>query len=306
MKKVVFVAGAPYSGTTVLDLMLGNDPVGFSCGELADYLKPIKWFHAREMCGCGNSKCTFWKEVKTLKQASPYPAIFEKKPEVNFVVDSSKHPPWIARQAILLERQNIATRRVLIWKSPLEIAQSFAKRGLEDQWVKTWINYHKFFFSVSQEAHFVAYSDLINDKSVLPRLCNALDISFFEGKELYWEKSHHVLGGNQSARVHLYDKDTNLFAHSNSIIQKDTGRAVDHRAVKKDDAIDSGLKSRVDQQVLEQPEIRKILKFLEASRSESHCSLVVVPSDLKMPFVSKQARIARSKAREILGTIRFT
>ena len=60
---VVFVAGAGRSGTTLLDLMLGQVPGFFSCGELA-----YVWdrsFREDQLCGCGERfhACPFWTEV---------------------------------------------------------------------------------------------------------------------------------------------------------------------------------------------------------------------------------------------------
>jgi len=61
--KVIFVAGAGRSGSTLLDLMLGASPGAVSVGELRHI-----WnlgFVQDEFCGCGEafSACPFWRQV---------------------------------------------------------------------------------------------------------------------------------------------------------------------------------------------------------------------------------------------------
>jgi len=59
----VFVAGAGRSGTTLLDLLLGQVPGFFSCGELA-YVW-TRSFREDQLCGCGEAfhACPFWRDV---------------------------------------------------------------------------------------------------------------------------------------------------------------------------------------------------------------------------------------------------
>jgi hypothetical protein len=77
MKTVIFVGGSSYSGSTLLDLMLANAPDGFSCGEVSQMFHPYKKHHFNLVCGCGNSDCTLWSEVKQAGADKLYDTIFE-------------------------------------------------------------------------------------------------------------------------------------------------------------------------------------------------------------------------------------
>jgi len=63
LKEILYIGGAGRSGSTLLDMILGNVPGFFSLGETLDF-----WQHAsiHDMrCGCGEmlEKCPFWSVV---------------------------------------------------------------------------------------------------------------------------------------------------------------------------------------------------------------------------------------------------
>ena len=45
MKQVIFVGSTSYSGSTFFDMTLGNDPTGFSCGEVYAFFHPFRPHH---------------------------------------------------------------------------------------------------------------------------------------------------------------------------------------------------------------------------------------------------------------------
>ena len=61
--KVVFIGGCGRSGTTLLDLMLGQNPSCFSLGEVYHIWK--RGFIENQLCGCGVPfrSCNFWQSV---------------------------------------------------------------------------------------------------------------------------------------------------------------------------------------------------------------------------------------------------
>ena len=59
MKKVIFIGGTSYSGSTFFDMILANDPKGFSCGEVNALFNPYRPHHTDPLCGCGDINCDF-------------------------------------------------------------------------------------------------------------------------------------------------------------------------------------------------------------------------------------------------------
>jgi len=208
-KKVIFIGGTSYSGSTLLDMILANDEKGFSLGEVKSYFYPTKKHHINPLCGCGNEDCNIPELINDIKLGNLYSKLFEKYPEIDFIIDSSKSPFWIYKQSKKLQKQGIDVKNVLIWKTPLELAKSFYKRGRGDIWKKKWIEYHKRYFSFIKNYKTVKYKDLVSDSNVLKELCEYLQIPFFIGKYNYWEKTHHTFFGNKSAKMHLYKNYNN-------------------------------------------------------------------------------------------------
>jgi hypothetical protein len=217
-KKVIFVGGTSYSGSTFFHLTIANDPKGFAVGEVKHLFRPTKERHTRPTwaCGCGDPDCTLWSQVKKNGEAHLYETIFELHPEVEFIVDASKNVVWIDDQINYLAGQGIEVRNIVIWKTLLEYAHSLRKRnrlgakgGAE---LASWPQYHRNFYSFVETFRAVKYAEYAqNQASVLQAACDYFGIPYFEGKERYWEKTHHSLGGNLSSRIHLYSKESDRY-----------------------------------------------------------------------------------------------
>ncbi|HDH57681.1 MAG TPA: hypothetical protein ENF16_03625, partial [Bacteroidetes bacterium] len=199
MKKVIFIGGTSFSGSTFLDMILANDPRGFSCGEVRALFHPWRPHHFNPECGCGDENCEVWRQVLQNGEKNLYETIFSLF-DVDFILDSSKDLFWIKKQMRYLGKQNVEVKNVLIWKTPLELAYSFKKRGRLKEWKKSWINYHRAYLTLIGPHLAVKYSDLTKDEKALIKICEYLEIPYFAEKIHYWEKTHHTLFGNTSAK----------------------------------------------------------------------------------------------------------
>lgn len=220
MKTVIFIGGTSFSGSTLLDMVLANDPHGFSCGEVHALFNPYRSHHIDPECGCGDASCEIWKQVLRGGSQHIYQTIFDLFPQVNFIVDSSKNQFWIKDQIQNLESTGISTKNVIIWKTPFEVAASFKKRNRLDDWERSWINYHRLYFSVVGNFRSVKYQDFAKTKNAtLENLCNYLGIDYFENKYQYWNDKQHTLFGNNSAKVHLYEKETQSYNQARNFLE---------------------------------------------------------------------------------------
>jgi hypothetical protein len=203
LKQVIFIGGTAYSGSTMLDMILANDPAGFSCGEVRYFFLPNSSFQATMGCGCQDPSCTIWQTLKLSGVQNFYKAIFEQFPTVQFIVDSSKDPFWIDAQSRQLARQGIRSKHLFIWKTPLESAASFKRRGQLAIWKKSWLSYHRLYATLIPNWQAVKYNDFVRSAEVRQKVCEYLEIPYFDGKEEYWQKQHHILFGNSNTLSHL-------------------------------------------------------------------------------------------------------
>ena len=163
-----------YSGSTFLDMILANDPRGFSCGEVHALFRPFRPHHLNPSCGCGRAGCPIWRTVKKLGVRHLYRSIFGLLPEIDFIVDSSKDPLWIDRQARYLRADGFTCKNILIWKSPAEMEASCRKRGHGNHWARKWTAYHRLYFSVVPHYAACSYGPLITDPTLLSAVCEYL------------------------------------------------------------------------------------------------------------------------------------
>jgi hypothetical protein len=235
-KKVIFIGGTSFSGSTFFHLTIANDPRGLGVGEVKNLFRPINERHASPswVCGCGDPHCDLWPRVKKNGEAHLYETIFELHPDVDFIVDASKNVVWIDDQMEILARQGIETRQVVIWKTLLEYAHSLHKRKRLDnkgERLAHWPQYHRNFYSFVDDFRAVKYANYArNNAAVLQTVADYLGIPYFEGKERYWEKTHHALGGNMSALVHLYTKESDRYRDVRNVQQYAQGENSENNA----------------------------------------------------------------------------
>lgn len=267
MKKVIFIGGTSFSGSTVLDMTLANDPHGFSCGEVNAMFYPYRSHHIAPECGCGKNSCNIWKETKSSGVRNLYTTIFKLFPNVEYIIDSSKDPYWIETHSRQLRTDGFDVKNVLIWKTPLEFAQSCNKRNRLPGWEQTWTDYHRLYFSLIPNFHLISYRDFTNEEFALKNLCRQLQISYFDSKKMFWQKEHHTLFGNTSAKIHLYNKDSETFKNAKKELVNTVSNSTNtipkkYKNIYYDDVNDKTLINHVKQGIDTNPYINTILKIL--------------------------------------------
>ena len=210
-KKVIFVGGSSYSGSTLLDMAISSGPDGFSAGEVYALFYPWQRWHIEPRCSCNDKMCSIWTAIKKKGVGRLYFEIFKMFPNIKYIVDSSKDPLWISANSKKLKLKGIECKNILIYKTPLEFAYSKYKRG-STKWKKAWKNYYQLYFSLIKNPIIIKYSDFVGmPQKYLKIICMQLDINYFEGKESFWKYNHHTLFGNNSAKIHLYAKENEKF-----------------------------------------------------------------------------------------------
>lgn len=270
VKKVIFIGGSPYSGSTMLDMMLSGGSLGFSVGEVVALFHPYRSHHINPQCGCGSSDCDFWQQIKTKGAANFYEEIFNRYPQTHYIVDSSKEPSWIASQAKMLKRKGIDALHVLIWKSPLEFASSRLKRGKIENWERDWSDYHEQYSSLVDNWFSIKYSDLAKKpKESLEKLCQDLEIDYIEGSEEYWKHTHHTLFGNSSAKIHLYSKTSNSYDNCDAEISEKTELSTPssekHRTIYYDEDVEKELPDKITKHGFQDHRTDLTVELLRAS-----------------------------------------
>lgn len=300
-KTVIFVGGTSYSGSTFFDMTLGNDPAGFSCGEVYALFHPFRAHHVAPDCGCADEQCDVWPQVLAAGEDRLYQTIFDRNPAVDFIVDSSKDPFWIADQAERLDRAGIEVKHILIWKTPVELAASFKKRGEFDAWERSWVNYFRLYLTLIRDWRAVPYADYTKDPTVLADVCAYLGIPYFEGKKAYWEKTHHLLFGNDSARVHLAGDGEYTTQTRREPFQEPQLQTIYYRAVE-----DVDLQHAVARTVQDSPYIEGILALLQArdvrNLDKAGDETAV---NLRMNFTDVQLRRLKQAFNFGMGRLRF-
>lgn len=289
MKKVIFIGGTSYSGTTLLDMILANDPKGYSLGEFSAVIKPWRKHHYSEK----NKLIKNNHKWHSLLEDSDniYSKLFDTYPEIDFFVDSSKNPIWIAKNTRLLEKQNINYQIVLIYKNPEELANSFYKRNLLSKWKVNYRSYHKKFFSLINNYYKISYEDLINNEEEFKKLCNYLDIDYFKEKKEFWSKEHKTFFGNNRTRSHV-----------DGLIQTGQEKAEEYNSTQKKKLIyEENIPEDVKWQVIEDKkkyaDIKMIEDFLENHQNLNR-DLILNPfiiktkNTIKKTLLSYKSRLA--------------
>ena len=104
MKKIIFVGGNVRSGSTLLNLYLGNQDNALALGELYGLFQPVKKEHTDKISEM-KSKDERWKRIIEGGKKSVYDNILREYPGVDVIVDSSKTPFWVEYQTQRIKRK---------------------------------------------------------------------------------------------------------------------------------------------------------------------------------------------------------
>ena len=202
MKTLINIFGCGRSGTTMLDLMLGNDANTFSLGEVYAWFRPHRKHHFEIICSCASKeRCKYWMNIKNLKEDVFHFESFNLL-KVDFLIDSSKNLNWGIDNNLWALDNHIKVFNILIYKDPINYIYSMWKRGCDvDETIKGYVNYHRRFLQTNIPFFSVKFEDLVNDTdNNLQRLSNIVGLKFFKNKKDFWLKDHHHIFGSMGTR----------------------------------------------------------------------------------------------------------
>jgi len=185
----------------MLDLVLGNSPDAFSCGEVSAWFRPYRTHHFKIDCVCGEDPCRVWEKIKSVPESEFHATVVEQF-QVNFVIDSSKDLCWLLDTQKWAISNGIIPLNLLIWKYPIDLIYSYWKRGRGiTRWRREFVRYYNKILELRLPFFTVNYSDLTRSpRSTIIDICAAIGMPYFEGKERFWEKKHHHLFGSNGVR----------------------------------------------------------------------------------------------------------
>lgn len=222
-KTIIFIGGTSRSGSTLLDLILGNNDKSMSLGEISSVYHPTKKKHfalIKEL----NDSDSVWGSIINDKKKHLYDNIIEAFPDIDIFIDSSKDPLWINYFNRKL-RGRYDVRNVLIYKKPEELANSFMKRGYGNRWLKTFIHYHRKYNTLINDYFTVYLGDLLKREDVLVELCRTLGVSYHENMRNYYGNNKTIFYGSETPKKKK-ELDANPKENVDSIISGSTSKKI--------------------------------------------------------------------------------
>ncbi|MGF1467992.1 MAG: sulfotransferase [Sandaracinaceae bacterium] len=204
-RRLVAIAGAGHSGSTLLGLVLGSHPSVVYAGEakksrfLGDPKKPLR----KRVCKLCGPDCPVWSRI----EARPAPDVYEALSRLTgapTVVDSTKDPAWIREGRRLADRAGIAHRLLFLQRDGRAVVNSRLRkdRGADpDDLIRRWrarIEATRALVAEHPDRSLeVRYEALATEpRATVRRICAFLGLDFDERMLSYEAADHHPLGGN--------------------------------------------------------------------------------------------------------------
>lgn len=212
-KTLINILGAGRSGTTMLDLMLGNNDNSFSMGEVRAWFRPFRKHHYQIDCNCGNKDCVYWNDIKNLKESEFFTVAF-KEWNVDYLIDSSKNIPWMIDSHSWAMEQDIRVINFLIYKPIINYVYSVWKRGESiNTAVYRYKLYYNRFFESGLDAYSINFKELVSNPTeslnYIVSITNQVNV---ENRDVFWNKEHHHLFGSGGVRKQTNKGDSKIKA----------------------------------------------------------------------------------------------
>lgn len=199
MAKLINVCSASRSGSSLVDVIIGNSPKGFSCGEVYAWFRPYRTHHFAINCPCGATPCPIWEKIKNVKE-SQFHSYTIKALELDYIVDSSKDFSWILDNNKWAASQNLEVFNILLWREPIGLAHSAWRRGRDiGDWRNEFVDYYTKIIRSQLPMICFSYDTLIeNPSDAMINLFPKIGLKWIYGQENFWIKQHHQLFGSAS------------------------------------------------------------------------------------------------------------
>ncbi len=211
---LINICAPSFSGTTILDLMLGNAANGFSCGEVAFWFRPHYDYHTRIECPCiDEGMCPIWRTLARVPEHRFHETACREL-QLGHIVDSSKKLTWVIDANRWAEKSGMHAVNLLVWKTPIALAHSYWKRGrsLSVPGLR-YARYYKRFIELGLPFAAVNFHRLTKSPAEqLQEICRYSLVPYFEGKEQFWTKQHHHLFGSEGTRNQLGQEKNSIRA----------------------------------------------------------------------------------------------
>jgi hypothetical protein len=195
-RTLINILGAGRSGSTMLDLMLGNDELSFSLGEIFAWFRPYRRHHFKIDCNCGNPECSYWTKILSVPVKDFHATAFERLGR-QYLIDSSKNLPWAMDNNRWVAQHNIRVVNFIIYKPLVSYIHSVWKRG---ESIETALYRYKLYYSRFIKSRLPAYSvsfaELVNQPDeTMQHLCNITGQPYRPDRKEFWRaESHHMFG----------------------------------------------------------------------------------------------------------------
>lgn len=203
-KRILFIAGTSYSGSTLLDLILANDDDSTSLGEIEAIFHPFKKHHLVKIRGLKSDP--LWGRKLKEGAGRLYYDLHESL-GVSTIVDSSKNPAWIRFQIENLS-DDIEWHVILVHKSLSDLKHSFEKRGRYN-WIDVYKNYHSLFFRNVKRFQKIEYSEIPRETAEFSSLLNKLGVAYCKERSNFWEQNRTNFFGNNNTNRSFVSSDDN-------------------------------------------------------------------------------------------------
>lgn len=259
-KKIIFIGGTARSGSTLLDLILGNDPKAMSLGEILALFRPWRKHHFEKIAELKKDK--IWAQILKNGEKNLFDNLVNFFPHIDYFIDSSKEPFWI-NYHIKKNKGKYDIHNILIFKTPAEFAKSFIKRGRESDWVWNYIHYHRIYLSLIHNFKSFQYKDIFQNNNI-ETLCNNIGIPYFETKTEYWNKKQSIFFGSNSVK-------TEEALSADYQLEEQNRKSLNYDGVN-----DTNLLTAINKEISLNPNIKNVEKTLTAHLIDSKSTTLLI------------------------------
>ena len=196
------IGGCNRSGTTILNLIIANDPRGMALGEIGNLFKPHLKEHAIKLQEL--EKDPIWKQILAGGPKMLCKNLIKFFPEIDYFVDSTKLPEWYQFQ--MNNNPGLDFKNIVSFKHPEDQLKSLLKRYSTANWERIIENYHQRYFYTLPDFRSISLPALLKTKSSLKVLCDYLEMPYSEDKLEYWNRTHPNFFGSDTIKKATIDR----------------------------------------------------------------------------------------------------